>query len=136
MRRHNPKLAIGLMLCGSFLLTLSDAISKLLTDRISIAQLLFGKYVLVVLIFLALAPLIGIWRGFSTEDWKAQVARAALTVISSFLFLLGLRALPLSTCVMLSFVGPIYMTALAPWVLGERVGIHRWAAVCFGFLGV
>jgi drug/metabolite transporter (DMT)-like permease len=124
------------MLCGSLLLTLSDAISKLLTDRIGIAQLLFGKYVLVVLVLLALAPLIGVWRIFSREDWKAQLARAALTVISSFLFLLGLRALPLSTCVMLSFVSPLYMTALAPWVLGERVGIHRWAAVSFGFLGV
>ena len=88
------------------------------------------------LVLLALAPLIGVWRIFSTEDWKAQLARAALTVISSFLFLLGLRALPLSTCVMLSFVSPLYMTALAPWVLGERAGIHRWAAVSFGFLGV
>jgi len=124
------------MLCGCFLLTLSDALSKLLTDRISIAQLLFGKYVVVVLFFLALAPFIGVWRVFSTEDWKAQATRAGLTVISSFLFLLGLRALPLSTCVMLSFISPIYMTALAPWVLGERVGIHRWAAVCLGFLGV
>src|SRR4029079_662189 len=54
----------------------------------------------------------------------------------SVFFFLGVRSVPLSTCVMLSFVSPIYTTALAPWVLGERVGIHRWAAVCFGFLGV
>jgi drug/metabolite transporter (DMT)-like permease len=31
---------------------------------------------------------------------------------------------------------PIYVTALAPFVLGERVGWRRWAAVLVGFGGV
>ncbi len=136
MRGHNPALAIALMLGGCFLLTLNDAISKLLTDRLAVAQIIFGKNALVVLTLLSFARWIGASRVFSLEDWKGQLNRAGLTVVSSFLFLLGLTALPLSTCVMLGFVSPLYMTALAPWILGERVGLYRWAAVCVGFVGV
>lgn len=136
MNRHRPALGIVFMLGGCFLLTLNDAISKLLMDRLSVAQVIFGKNVLVVFGMIALAAWVGASRVFSLADWQGQLARSALTVASAFLFLLGLMDLPLSTAVMLGFVAPLYMTALAPWVLGETVGIHRWAAVCVGFLGV
>ena len=124
------------MLGGCFLLTLNDAISKLLTDRLSVAQLIGAKSLLVVGVLLLLVPWIGASQVFSLVDWKGQAIRSGLTVVSSFLFLLGLSELPLSTCVMLGFVSPLFMTALAPWILGEKVGVHRWAAVCVGFLGV
>lgn len=32
--------------------------------------------------------------------------------------------------------GPIYVTALSPFLLGERVGWRRWTAVAAGFCGV
>lgn len=35
-----------------------------------------------------------------------------------------------------SYLGPIIMTALAPVIPGERVGIHRRAAVTLGFVGM
>jgi len=118
------------------MITLNDAMNKLLTDHVAIAQIIFAKNVLVVGALLGLAPVIGAWRVFSLADWKGQFGRGALTVASSFLFMLGLTDLPLSNAVMLGFVGPLYTTALAAWILGERVGVHRWAAVCVGFVGV
>jgi drug/metabolite transporter (DMT)-like permease len=33
-------------------------------------------------------------------------------------------------------VQPLFITALAPLVLNEKVGINRWAAVAIGFIGV
>ena len=35
-----------------------------------------------------------------------------------------------------SYLGPIIMAALAPTILGERVGILRWGAVVLGFAGM
>jgi drug/metabolite transporter (DMT)-like permease len=32
--------------------------------------------------------------------------------------------------------GPIYVTAMSPLLLGERIGWRRWAAVAVGFVGV
>ena len=53
-----------------------------------------------------------------------------------FLFIGALRALPLVDAMTLVYVGPLIVTALAPAMLGERVGRHRWAAVLVGFAGV
>ena len=49
---------------------------------------------------------------------------------------LSLQYLPLAEAVSLSFLAPIFMTALSVPMLGERVGIHRWSAVIVGFVGV
>jgi drug/metabolite transporter (DMT)-like permease len=136
MKGSHPALAIFLILGGCFMITLNDAFNKLLTDHITIAQIIFAKNALVAAVLVAVAPAIGAWRVFSLADWKGQFTRGALMVVNSFLFLLGLAALPLSNCVMLSFVGPLFTTALAALILGERVGIHRWTAVCVGFVGV
>lgn len=43
--------------------------------------------------------------------------------------------LPLATATILFFLAPIFATALAPLMAGERVGPRRWAAVGVGFLG-
>ena len=53
-----------------------------------------------------------------------------------FLFIGALRALPLVDAMTLVYVGPLIVTALAPAMLGEHVGRHRWAAVLVGFAGV
>ncbi len=36
----------------------------------------------------------------------------------------------------ISFTRPLFVTLLAALVLGEYVGVHRWGAVFFGFIGV
>ncbi|WP_417524327.1 DMT family transporter [Marinovum sp.] len=44
--------------------------------------------------------------------------------------------LPLAQTYTLLFVAPLLITVLAIPVLGERVGLHRWAAVIVGLAGV
>ncbi|MBT7758266.1 MAG: DMT family transporter, partial [Rhodospirillaceae bacterium] len=67
---------------------------------------------------------------------KAQLIRAVLMIASTFLFVNGLRRMPLAETIAIAFVGPIFVTALAPVILSERVGWRRWAAVLVGFAGV
>ena len=109
---------------------------QVLTDRLGVAEIIFGKSLMVLVAVALLAPFIGAWRVFSLADWKAQFLRATLTVISTFLFIFGLTALPLSTCVMLGSASPLYIAALAPWMSRESVGVDRWGAVVVGFIGV
>ncbi len=35
----------------------------------------------------------------------------------------------------LAFIAPLIVTVLSPFLLGEKVGIRRWAAVITGFIG-
>lgn len=67
---------------------------------------------------------------------KVQLLRAALMIASTILFVSGLRLMPLAENIAIAFVGPVFVTALAPLMLAERVGWHRWTAVLVGFAGV
>ncbi len=124
------------MLGGTALLTLNDGLVKWLVADYPVGEVLFFRGAGVVLgVGIALW-----WRGgagaFRVADPKGQAARALLVVVSSFLFINGLRFLPLADAIAIAFAGPLFTTVLAVPLLGERVGWRRWLAVLVGFAGV
>ena len=44
--------------------------------------------------------------------------------------------MPLADAIAFTFSGPLIVAALAPFLLGERVGWRRWSAILVGFAGV
>jgi drug/metabolite transporter (DMT)-like permease len=44
--------------------------------------------------------------------------------------------LPLATAIAICFAAPLLMTVFSVFMLKERVGVHRWMAVCIGLVGV
>ena len=75
-------------------------------------------------------------RTLRTHRPIGHFVRAAFWCGSFILGFLSLKFLPLAEAVSLSFLAPIFMTALSVPMLGERVGVHRWSAVIVGFVGV
>jgi drug/metabolite transporter (DMT)-like permease len=69
-------------------------------------------------------------------DRWGHVLRALFALSSSFLFVHGLVYLPLAEATAAAFAGPLFLTALAGPLLGEKVGPRRWGAVLVGFAGV
>jgi drug/metabolite transporter (DMT)-like permease len=65
-----------------------------------------------------------------------QLLRIALTSIEMALFFWAVSYLPLADTITFWLATPIYVTALSPLLLGERVGWRRWIAVVVGFVGV
>jgi drug/metabolite transporter (DMT)-like permease len=51
-------------------------------------------------------------------------------------FYFAVAALPLADVLTYWLATPIYVAALSPWMLGERVGPWRWGAIVLGFIGV
>jgi drug/metabolite transporter (DMT)-like permease len=51
-------------------------------------------------------------------------------------FYWALASMPLADVMTFYLAGPIYVTAMSPFLLGERVGWRRWLAVVAGFVGV
>ena len=124
------------MVASSGLITLSDAVTKHLSAGYSIGEILFirGWFMLLPTLFL-------VWRAggpavLRVRSWRGQGLRALTVVGSSFFFVGGLRYLPLPDTTALAFAGPLFVTMLAPLMLGETVGWRRWAAVLVGFAGV
>ncbi|MSO93784.1 MAG: DMT family transporter [Rhodospirillales bacterium] len=66
----------------------------------------------------------------------AQALRAVFFVASTGFFIWSLQVLPLADSIAITFTGPLFVTALAPWLLKETVNWRRWTAVLVGFAGV
>jgi drug/metabolite transporter (DMT)-like permease len=127
---------IVFMLLSCALLTLHDAGTKWLTADYPVGQIMFIRSAVAVLLIGAVASRSGGAKALRVRDFKGQLIRAALFMLSSFLIVISLKlmALPIVTAVI--FVAPIFVTALAGPLLGEQVGWRRWSAVLLGFIGV
>jgi drug/metabolite transporter (DMT)-like permease len=64
-----------------------------------------------------------------------QVLRGMCAIFSSIFYFWGLVSVSLATAAAISFTMPLLVVAASGPLLGERVGLHRWAAVAAGFCG-
>ena len=131
-----PVRAIGYMLAGGALLTLSDAVVKSLTPFYPTGQIMFFRA-----LFVFLPILVFTWRGggvhvLQVNNVKGQAARAACNIGSTFSFVTGLHYLPLADMIAISIAGPLVVATMASVFLGEQVGWRRWLAIGVGFAGV
>lgn len=128
--------AIACMLVGSAVLTLNDALIKSLAADYPTGQLLFIRGAFVWPWILVFAMRSGGLASLRISNFRGQALRGACVIASAFLFINGLRHLTLADAIAISFTGPLFITALAPLMLGEKVGWRRWMAVLTGFAGV
>jgi drug/metabolite transporter (DMT)-like permease len=124
---------VASMLCFSSM----DAMSKYIVHDYGIVQVLFVRSV----IYVGFAALVagrgaGLWRAFRTGRPWLQAGRAALAVVENGTFVLAFRYLPLADAHAVASSSPLIVVALSAPMLGERVGLDRWAAVLAGFVGV
>jgi len=131
-----PGKAIMCMLLGAAVLTANDALLKWLTGGYHVAQIMFCRGIFISLPLAILVWQAGGLKALRPVNRKAHVIRAGLVVVGTFLFVSGLKFLPLTDAIAIAFAGPLFITALAPSLLGERVGWRRWLAVAAGFLGI
>jgi drug/metabolite transporter (DMT)-like permease len=69
-----------------------------------------------------------------TRPW-GHLGRGALLAVALNAGFYAIWTLPVATATILFFLAPVFSTLLAPWMVGERVGPRRMAAVAVGFLG-
>lgn len=90
---------------------------------------LFGLAMLAPLLFrYGIAPL-------RTAKLKLHVLRGFFNITSMLCFFYALSIAPLTDVAAMTFASPIFATALAVFVFGEKVGIRRWTAIVIGFAG-
>ncbi|MEL7430377.1 MAG: DMT family transporter, partial [Pseudomonadota bacterium] len=73
---------------------------------------------------------------FGTQSWLLVVTRAILLLLSTIFNFIAVQYLPLTLTSTILFSAPIMICALSWPLLGERVGIWRWAAIMVGFGGI
>ena len=132
---ENTLAGILLAVSAGVFFAASDATAKYLTPTLPVIEIVWMRW----FGFLAIvAPIIAFSRGEILRSRRPalQIGRAFCLLASSLLFILGLSSLPLASATTLNFVSPMLVTALSIPLLGEQVGIRRWAAIAVGLVGV
>jgi drug/metabolite transporter (DMT)-like permease len=76
-----------------------------------------------------LAPLV-------TTRLPLHMARGAISVVSAFSAIYAYSRLPLTDFYAIVFAGPLAVTAMAAFWLGEKIEKARWGAIGVGFIGI
>lgn len=113
-----------------------DTMLKYALGTYALEQAMMIRLGLFVLIALAMAQ----WRGgvaraFRTRRPWLQFARSSVLVVDTIGFSIALGYIGLSGTHSIYATIPLFVTALAVPLLGEKVGWRRWSAVAVGFLG-
>lgn len=127
---------IALMLLGMLIFSLNDVMGKWLMASYPAGQLMLIRSLSALAV---LAPFL--WRDGLSRLWRAerpglQALRSALLAVEGIGFYAAVAYLPLADVVTYWLAAPIYVAALAPLVLGERVSPATWGAIGLGFAGV
>ncbi len=139
MNQRHPKalLGIGLMLLAMLLFPFLDVLAKKLGQQgLPVFEAVWARTVLGSLLCAPL--LIGIEGPASLrprDNWL-NAARGLAIVLTTFFFFSAMKFQGIAETLSIYFVQPILVTALAPLLLREKVGWHRWVAVIAGFIGV
>lgn len=128
--------AVAYMLLVAIFIPILNASAKYLAGRnypvIEIVWWRYAGHFLTMIVFFT--PRLGT-RLLVASRPVLQLVRSSLLAASTLIFMSALAYVPLTTATAISFTGPFIVTALAPVLLKEPVGLVRWLFVGFGFVG-
>lgn len=135
--RKLKKNGIPLHIAGLWTISTLDATAKwLVLAGVPVLMVTLARYVMHVAVIMAvILPSRG-WALFKTRSLSRQLIRGVLMVSSTVLFFSVLRLLPLAEATAINFMAPLFLMAMAPWLLSEPHRLHRWVGVLIGFIGV
>lgn len=129
-------LGVGLMFLGDFMFAVNDVMGKWLVGTYSVGMVLLVRSAVALVVMSPLLYRAGPANLFKLERPGIQFARAVLSTAELILFYVAVTALPLADVMTFYLAAPIWVAALSPFLLGERVGWRRWSAIGVGFVGV
>ena len=130
------QLGVLLMLVGMALFALNDAMGKWLVASYTVGQVLLIRSLAALVVLLPFLWSFGFRRLLQVERPGLQALRVLFASAEVFCFYLAVRDLPLADVMTFWLAAPIYVAAVSPFLLGERVGARRWIAIALGFVGV
>ncbi|MBO6520421.1 MAG: DMT family transporter [Rhodospirillales bacterium] len=111
-----------------------DTCAKYLVSHYPTMQAVWGRYFFqVVILCVALAPRIP--ELMRTQSLTFQLVRSLFLLGATLCFFTGLGTIQVAEASAIMFTAPLMLTAAAPFVLKEKVGVRRWVSVIIGFIG-
>ena len=127
--------AIILNLSAWVMLPIMDGFAKYLSSTLPVLQITWSRYFFTIVITLPIMLVFFRKNLTWTDQPKLQLIRGLLLFCANILFFYSISIISLAKALTLAFIAPLIVTALSPFLLGEKVGFRRWAAVVTGFIG-
>lgn len=124
------------MLLSILLFAMMDASVKWLGATYPTAQIMFFRCTVAlvpVLIIILMRGGPGILR---TKQKKLHLLRSMLGIAAMGFAFYAFSLMPLAEAISILHTAPLFMTALSVVLLREKVGVRRWSAIIFGFIGM
>ncbi|MCC4833918.1 DMT family transporter [Shewanella sp. 10N.7] len=125
--------ALLILVLGNIFSALYDVSIKWLPQDADVVTFLLIRQLGCVLMLL---PLWLIARRPNTADFKLQLLRSNIGVVTSIALVIGLLSLPLGTVSSLFFSAPIIIIVLGHFWLKEQVSMSQWLITLLGFVGI
>ena len=132
---HAPLRGITFLVLGGLFLTLADTVAKWLTVDTPTGEIIFGRGVSTLVCILILVVRAGP-RSLRLNNPVGTFQRAVVAVVFTFFLMASLRELPIAEVIAILYASPLILAAIAPSMLRETVGTHRWIALLIAFAGV
>jgi drug/metabolite transporter (DMT)-like permease len=135
-RGDNRALALLFILLAIALAATQDAMMKWLSGSYPVQQVLTVRSLVAMPVLVVLAVSKHGWRSLFTPMWPRTWLRGFVMGTALLSFSLAIAAIPLGDAVTIYFTMPFFVAGLAPFVLKERLKLHRILAMIAGFAGV
>ena len=111
-----------------------DTVGKYLTQNYPVLQVTWARFFFhaIWLVVYLRRQLFVVMR---TQRLGLQLSRGGLMLIANVLFIAGVSMMPLVDTISVLLISPLLVTALSVPLLGEHVGVRRWACVFAGCIG-
>lgn len=124
------------MLLGMLMFSLNDTLGKWLVATYSAPQVMLIRSIAAIVVLLPFFWRTGWHNLIRVERPKLQALRSLLFAFEATAFYFAVSYMPLADAMTYWLAAPIYVAALSPLMLGEKVGWRRWTAIMTGFAGV
>ncbi len=132
---HASGAGVAFLIAGISIFSLQDLILKTLSGAYPLYEVMTIRSVTALPLLAALVAMNGGLHRLWAPGWQVVIARGLVMFCAYFGYYLALAALPIATTAALYFTSPLFITLLSVFLLREKVGPRRWAAVGLGFAG-
>ena len=136
MTTDNNSKGIVLILIAMSLFSMQDALIKFIFEQSALYEIFFGRYLVAAIVLFIYLSFKGQKVSLKTHYPLLTFIRVLLHFIAFSTFFISITYMQLATANALFFSCPFFVSIFAKLFLKEFIGIRRWSAIAFGFMGV
>ena len=136
MSANNNSKGIILIITAMTFFSMQDALIKFIFEKAALYEIFFGRYLVAAILLFCYIKFRGQKVSLKTYYPFLTFVRVILHFLAFSAFFISLTYMPLATANALFFSCPFFVSIFAKFFLKEFIGIRRWSAIVFGFIGV